>query len=273
MADWDAQFDAGTLLNNAPSRITNRSGGPSTSSSSSTRRAQPSALIDDDRDVSMAGPSEADDLQDIVEPHRKDETHLEQLMRHWMNERHAPDILDAQDDLLSSLLDHIRRQSEAVQLLRGEMSTSEEEHLRIMLVQTEVERVKFVVRSYIRTRLYKIEKYARHIVSNAEVQRRLTTSELEHARRFAKLTDQHFHHSVLQSLPESQSRLDDTPILSPTMINQPDRKRPVFVHALDDCPPIRFDDGTTLTMRKGHISLMPYSAAETLLSRGQVELV
>jgi GINS complex subunit 4 len=39
-----------------------------------------------------------------------DETPLEQLTRHWMNERHAPDILPAQELLLSTLLDHIRRQ-------------------------------------------------------------------------------------------------------------------------------------------------------------------
>ena len=46
-------------------------------------------------------------------------------------------------------------QSDTVQALRGDPDSSEAEHVRIMLVQTEVERVKFVVRSYIRTRLHK----------------------------------------------------------------------------------------------------------------------
>ena len=45
---------------------------------------------------------------------------------------------------------------DTVQALRGDPDSSEAEHARIMLVQTEVERVKFVVRSYIRTRLYKV---------------------------------------------------------------------------------------------------------------------
>lgn len=43
-----------------------------------------------------------------------------------------------------------------VQLLRADPDTSEDEHFRIMLVQTEIERVKFVIRSYIRTRLHKV---------------------------------------------------------------------------------------------------------------------
>jgi hypothetical protein len=39
-----------------------------------------------------------------------EETEMQQLIRHWMNERHAPDILPAQDVLLGNLLDRIRRQ-------------------------------------------------------------------------------------------------------------------------------------------------------------------
>ena len=85
-----------------------------------------------------------------------------------------------------------------------------------MLVQTEIERVKFVIRSYMRTRLHKvrvyshshfsfdslgplygqciggkidgtnnnppqIEKYAKHINMTESLQQRLSKAELEHA--------------------------------------------------------------------------------------------
>lgn len=40
----------------------------------------------------------------------EEETPLQQLIRHWMNERHAPDLLPAQQVLLAGLLDHIHRQ-------------------------------------------------------------------------------------------------------------------------------------------------------------------
>lgn len=204
---------------------------------------------------------------------QNEETPLEQLMRHWMNERHAPDILPAQEELLSGLLDHLRRQSKSVQSLRDDPSTSESEHFRIMLVQTEIERVKFFIRSYVRTRLFKIEKYARFVTSNAEVQTRITTSELQHASRHAKMTDQHFYLSVLQSLPEAQAHLDDTPVFYPSMVTQPNKSHPVFVHALQDCPPARLPDGTPITMNKGHIFLTPYSVVEHLVARGEAELV
>jgi len=92
-----------------------------------------------------------------------------------------------QAEVLGALLDHIRRQTDTVQALRGDPDSSEAEHMRIMLVQTEVERVKFAVRSYIRTRLYKIEKFARYIVATPEVQEKLSQAELDHAKRCAFL--------------------------------------------------------------------------------------
>jgi len=198
---------------------------------------------------------------------------LQQLIRQWTNERYAPDVLPVAEDVLAGLLDHIRCQSETVQLLRSDPSSSEEEHFRIMLAQTEVERVKFVVRSYLRTRLFKIERFARYIMTNPEVQQRLSENEVDHARRFARLTDRHFYLSVLQGLPETQQTLDDKTPFLPPMVAEPDKTHAVFVHARQDCPPVRLPDGSTLTMKKGHISLAPYSVVEQLVLRGEVELV
>lgn len=91
-------------------------------------------------------------------------------------------------------------QSQIVQLLRGHASTSEDEHIRIILAQTEMERAKFFVLSYVRTRHYKvcfwfshdpkrisimpkIDKYARYITTNAEVQTRPAAGGRDHASR------------------------------------------------------------------------------------------
>ncbi|TFK66078.1 GINS complex, Sld5 component [Pluteus cervinus] len=201
------------------------------------------------------------------------ETPLDQLIRHWMNERHAPDILPAQEDLMNGILDSIRRQSEIVHLLRGNTTMSEDEHIRITLVQTEIERVKFVVRACVCTRIYKIEKYARFIMTNADVQTRLTAAEQALAQRHAALTDRHYYTSVLQSLPEKQAHLDDTPIFVPPMVTEPDKTRPVFVHALQDCPPVHLPNGIPLEMEKDYISLTQYSIVEHLVVRGEAELV
>ncbi|ETW76655.1 hypothetical protein HETIRDRAFT_327861 [Heterobasidion irregulare TC 32-1] len=202
-----------------------------------------------------------------------EETELQQLIRHWVNERHAPDILPGQENLLASLLDHIRRQSNTVSLLRSDPDSSEEEHFRIMLAQTEIERVKFIVRSYLRTRLYKIERYARYIAITPEIQTRLSQTELNHIKSFSDLTERHFHSSVLQSLPEHQQGLNDSTVFTPPMIPEPDKSRAVFVHAREECPPVRLPDGTTLQIQKNQIVLTPYIVVEQLLASGNLELV
>ena len=88
-------------------------------------------------------------------------------------------------------------------LRRADITLSEEDHYMTMLVQTEVERIKFLVRSYVRTRLFKvskasnfvihsndlsismrkIEQYAAYITREKDIQERLTEAELRHAQR------------------------------------------------------------------------------------------
>ncbi|KAJ7334782.1 hypothetical protein DFH08DRAFT_939541, partial [Mycena albidolilacea] len=261
VAQWEAEYNR-TNASNAAS-------GPSL-----PRRGQ-SALIEDEDD---AMPDiRRDPMPDILNelglaPPAKEalpvETPLEQLTRHWMNERHAPDILPSQDVLLSSLMDHIRRQSETIQLLRGDPSTSEEEHIRIMLAQTEVERVKFIVRSYVRTRLFKIENYARYIIANEEVQTRITTAERDYASRHAHLIDRHFYASVLQSLPESQAGLDDTPhFIMPSMVTEPDTTRAVFAHARNSCT-ARTPENKIIDLAKGSLMLVSFAAVADLVAKG-----
>ena len=71
-------------------------------------------LLDDGEDFPMAGaPTEA--ALTAAGPIALDfgaqpDTLFQQLVRHWLNERHAPDILPVQAEVLGALLDHIRRQ-------------------------------------------------------------------------------------------------------------------------------------------------------------------
>ena len=43
---------------------------------------------------------------------------LQKLIRHWMNERHAPDILPIQAELLAGILDHIHKQVRSLSIAR-----------------------------------------------------------------------------------------------------------------------------------------------------------
>jgi hypothetical protein len=75
-------------------------------------------VLDDDEDFPMAGASTRPAIAapgpialDFGAP---PETLFQQLVRHWVNERHAPDILPVQAEVLGALLDHIRRQVRSI---------------------------------------------------------------------------------------------------------------------------------------------------------------
>jgi GINS complex subunit 4 len=93
MSDWQAEWDMRGADSNRPRRT--------------------AVNEDDDGDVPMREPSAHNGVEArrlSKEKAAEEETPFEKLIRHWMNERHAPDILPAQEDLLSSILDHLRRQ-------------------------------------------------------------------------------------------------------------------------------------------------------------------
>jgi hypothetical protein len=68
-------------------------------------------LLDDGEDFPMVGAPPGSTSRPIaLDFGAPRETLFQQLVRHWLNERHAPDILPVQAEVLGGLLDHIRRQ-------------------------------------------------------------------------------------------------------------------------------------------------------------------
>lgn len=55
-----------------------------------------------------------------------------------------------------------------------------------------------------------IEKFAQHIVSTPTLHPLFSGAELAHAHKYAQLVEQHYAHSVLDSLPEWLRRTDET---------------------------------------------------------------
>ncbi|KAF9505965.1 hypothetical protein BS47DRAFT_1305914 [Hydnum rufescens UP504] len=200
-----------------------------------------------------------------------DERMLDKLTRYWIDERNSPDILVWQGLVVEETLDKLQAQAEMVQKLQEDPRTSEEEHFRIVLIQTEAERVKFLVRSYLRTRLHKIEKYAAYIIQTPEMRGRLSVTELAHAQKYHALLTAHFHSSALSGLPESMRSLDDDEDESGRgTVTRPNKAQGLFIRARRRCP-VSLPNGGILELEKGAIHLIPYEAIEALLRLGDVE--
>jgi len=208
-----------------------------------------------------------------VDDDEGEETQVRELMRRWMDERNAPDLLPWQGELVQQILHKLQGQAEAVTHLQHNPNTSEEDHFTLMLVQMETERIKFVLRSYLRTRLNKIEQYTPYILATPEVQVNLSELEQNHVQQYGQLVAEHFMVSTLNQLPaHMQSLADENPNM-PSMITEPNTSTAVFVRAMEDCGHITLSDGKSFELLKGSIRLIQYNLIEQLLLRGQVELI
>uniref|UniRef100_A0A2N9IKN1 DNA replication complex GINS protein SLD5 n=1 Tax=Fagus sylvatica TaxID=28930 RepID=A0A2N9IKN1_FAGSY len=168
-------------------------------------------------------------------------TDVELLKKAWRNEKAAPEILRFETSL-------IQRSRGQIQLMYaigcslvgkrfgmscrlkyhgfgrwGRVSKEEtiEEYassgidpLTVSLYQMDLDRVQYLLRSYLRIRLQKIEKYMSHISKSSEVQSRLSEQEKVFARRCADDMERHLEDSVLSKLPDNYRDIVKQSIIS-----------------------------------------------------------
>ncbi|WFC97817.1 GINS complex subunit [Malassezia yamatoensis] len=89
------------------------------------------------------------------EASRREDSNIIQLTHAWLNERGSPEILPWNAALIEGVMDQIAQQQSILDSLMPDASTSEEEHFRLNLVQLDVERAIWLLRSYLRARISK----------------------------------------------------------------------------------------------------------------------
>ncbi|KAL9130554.1 MAG: hypothetical protein Q9175_006991 [Cornicularia normoerica] len=215
-----------------------------------------------------------DDILAEVDSHAvpRETRDLQELTRAWVTERSAPEILPWPDGLMERVLERIRRQIELVEEQTG--NTDPKANFRLIIIQTELERFKFLVRSFLRARVAKIDAHALHHLSDSSTKVRLSPSELQYATAHTSLLHAHYHSSFLSQFPTSLQRMDDT-AGGISMVEGPDVDKAVFVRALKDVEEPVYVEGTdtAFEMRRGDVVVMRWSAIREVVMAGDVELI
>ncbi|KAH3661611.1 hypothetical protein OGAPHI_006459 [Ogataea philodendri] len=206
--------------------------------------------------------------------HNEDELRAEDLQRlstAWINERMVPELLPYENELIDRVLIRIRKQVEQIELNSIELQTHEKEiKLRLVVVESELDRVQFLIRSYTRTRLQKIDKYSLYIRSNDTESAKLSNNELTYMERHLELLLELYNSQFLKNLPESLQAIDETGG-GVSMIEEPDLDRPVFVKALADNVVDVDDEEVELTTNG--IYVLRYRAVMDLVKVGDVRVL
>jgi len=201
-----------------------------------------------------------DDLEEISDVHM--------LMKLWIKERCSPDILPY-NDLVNDLLEQLEVQSEIIEANKNENVNAAFQN---MLCQQEMDRVKFLIKNYLRTRLQKIEKYVNFIYQNKETYyERLSDKEIVYCEHYKELVDVHLLKSSLETAPSFLQNLNGE-----DMITKPVLDEPVFCRIKEDIGEVRIQgsqETETAYLEKNGIFMIKYKDIESFLNEEKVELL
>ncbi|KAK6438434.1 GINS complex subunit [Oleoguttula sp. CCFEE 5521] len=216
------------------------------------------------------------DISDILASVSSPTTHantldLQALTRAWVNERSAPELLPYPADLIARVSGRL-----SAQILKIESLTSTNNpglKSTLVIYQTELERVKFLLRSYLRARLAKIDAYPHH--SLALPSSHLSPLETQYTTHHQSLLSTHYHTSFLSAFPASLQRLDDT-TGGVSMVDRPDEDTAVFCRVLRDCGGVDVQgaEGTAqVELRRGDIWVLRWRDVRGRVEEGSVEMI
>jgi GINS complex subunit 4 len=226
------------------------------------------------------------------------------LTRAWTSERCAPDLLPYPMELMARVMSRVQTQISRIEDLASGMSDdtysgtngigkphgAQNTNLILAILQTDLSRTQFLVRSFLRQRLAKITKYAtfyiqRYLESDTKTSTILSTSEVAFLRHHQALLGDLYQSSFLNAFPQGLRRLDDSSGGVP-MVEGPDGSTAVMVRCLyegtwnnerdvDDATDLRVEDGASvvLRMRQSEVWVVRWRDVKKGVERGEIELL
>ncbi|KAI5238593.1 hypothetical protein E4T42_08931 [Aureobasidium subglaciale] len=144
-------------------------------------------------------------------------------------------------------------------------------NFNLIVTQTELERFKFLIRSFLRARIAKLDKYPHHHLPSPN----LSPTESQYLTHRCSLLSHHFNTSFLSSFPAQLQKLDDT-AGGISMVDGPDTEAAVFVRVLRDAGHVEVqgEQGVgVVELRRGDVWCVRWSSVKGAVLRGDVEMV
>lgn len=134
----------------------------------------------------------------------------------------------------------------------------------------ELERIRFIIASYLRCRLRKIEDFTQHILAEEEARtvdkKRLSSAELKFAQEYHDSVENHFQQLILRHLPPNQ----DDPnrrIIRPNLMSN------TFCRVVKDSGTIVNTNDDEVELSENSVHMLPYQLINDLVAKGDVQLI
>jgi len=197
-------------------------------------------------------------------------TPIEQLRQFWINERAAPELLAYEGEVISFIRGVIDRRTQEIRQQQGKP----EQGWLCTILSMEVERLMYMVNSYHRCRLKKIEMYAPYLLAKKEIHEKGSPAEIQFCKGFVDLLHAHLHGSFLQNLPPKMQAWIDA-ARPDEMLERPDTANSfvVFRVKADIEEYIVPSQEDPVTLREGDLVIGSWAVYGQLFREGLIDLL
>jgi len=215
---------------------------------------------------------------------------VDNLTRAWRNEKVSPEILPFELSAVSVLESAVQERTE--QLQRGGKA---DWTLQMQSwYQQDCDRIKFLLNSYRRSRIFKIQKWFLHLAANKDAAKAtLSKGEFEFLEKYRNLRLGHLHATVLSHLPSRYRTLGSDSLVSSSsssakaagqdqedqnadklLAQGPSQHKFVIIRVIEDIGMILLKGmDEEVSLQKGFSYIITYGAIAELVKEKRVELI
>eukprot|EP00730_Choanoeca_flexa_P001109 TRINITY_DN10483_c0_g1_i1.p1 TRINITY_DN10483_c0_g1~~TRINITY_DN10483_c0_g1_i1.p1 ORF type:complete len:225 (+),score=67.60 TRINITY_DN10483_c0_g1_i1:128-802(+) len=224
--------------------------------------------MDDFNDALL--PATADD-EDVSDGHDA----LQVLRAAWVNEKCAPELLQFESDAVEKLNELVKQQEE--QAKEG-ATASTDNKFQFNIYAMEIERVKYLLASYLRTRMWKIEEQARYLMTQRELDdvdnpyHQLAPTEQAYCQQYHALVQGHMETCFLGQLSDNFAKVPEE-AAAPADLNTH-----VFCKFTEAMEKLNLadeedEDLVISSIAVDDVYILRYKAIQQLLKEGRVKLL
>ena len=204
------------------------------------------------------------------------------LITIWKNEKFSNDILLYQNSLISTAIDLVEKTEK-------ELKDSSIEKENSDIIELDIERMKFLIKDYLRIRIMKIEKYLFYILKN-DLSALLSENEVELVIKLINMKSVYFNEGLknvnqiannfryftdrFKLMKEKISYLNDAMIVSPSetdfVIIQSITDENLIINMKEVFDKYEYD---FVQLEKNDICIIPYIAVKDLIKKNKVKLI
>ena len=159
-----------------------------------------------------------------------------------------------------------------IEHMEENISQLDKNDFRYIAHRIELERIKYIVTSYLRCRIKKVETFTRALLEEDNQRpadkRRMSTEERQYAEAHMALIRKHFHQIAIQHMPANLQEESAREVVTPNLMSH------IFLRANESVPSVVVGmNDEEVDLEAGSLHIMPYKLASDLLLDGKVQLI